>query len=143
MQWNYTNVLAEPTAVDVLLSCSASSLLWTLTGNMSFQDPATYVWDSKVQMTDASKPLLTEEYQIIVKDSEVDIDATPENGYFSKANLAVAVYIPKDPTPMDEWTCPTCSGAIPELDHRALGFAATMCVITALSFTWFVTGLNL
>lgn len=110
---------------------------------MSFQDPATYVWDSSVQKTDASQPLLTEEYVLIVKDSEVGLDSTPENGYFTRSDLNIAIYLPRDPTPMDEWTCPTCSGGPPELDHRALGFAATMCVITALSFTWFVTGLNL
>lgn len=141
--WNYTNVLAEPTAVDVLLSCTSPTALWTLTGNMSFQDPATYVWDSSVQKTDASQPLLTEEYILIVKDSEVDVDATAENGYFTRQDLGIAIYLPRDPTPMDEWNCPTCSGGPPELDHKALGFAATMCVITALSFTWFVTGLNL
>ena len=141
--WNYTNVLAEPTAVDVLLSCSSISALWTLTGNMSFSDPATFLWDSRVQQTDASQPLLTEEYLLIVKDSEVEIDATAENGYFVRQDLRIAIYTPREPTPMEDWECPTCSGGPPELDHRALGFAATMCVITALSFTWFVTGLGL
>lgn len=141
--WNYTNVLAEPTAVDVLLSCSAASALWTLTGNMSFADPATYVWDSSEQQTDASQPLLTEEYMLIVKDSEIEMDSTPENGYFTRQDLGIAIYLPKDPIDMDDWNCPTCSGGPPELGHQALGFAATMCVITALSFTWFVTGLNL
>lgn len=141
--WNYTNVLADPTAVDVILSCSANSAVWTLTSNMSFEDPGSYTWDSKVQQTDSGQRLITEEYVLIIKDSEVEIGDAPENGYFSQATLGLNIYTPKAPTPMSEWDCITCSAGVPELDRRALGFVGTMCLITVASFTWFVAGLNL
>jgi len=141
--WNYTNVLADPTAVDVLLSCSRVSATWTLTANMSYQDPATYVWDSNVQATDPSQPLLTEEFTMIIKDSDASISDSAQPGYLSRTDVKLEIYTPKDYTPLSEWNCATCSFAASDLDQKALMFATSMCLITIASFTWFVTGLNL
>ncbi|SPO01078.1 related to WSC4 Cell wall integrity and stress response component 4 [Cephalotrichum gorgonifer] len=141
--WNYTNLQAEPTAIDLILSCTRQSMAWTLTGNMSFQDPATYTWDSKVQATDPSQPLLTEEYILIVKDSDTEIGDTGKPGYLGRTDQQMNIYLPRDPVSQADWNCPTCNSAPPELDPRALKFMGTMCLLTVLSFTWFVTGLNL
>ncbi|PKS10296.1 hypothetical protein jhhlp_002047 [Lomentospora prolificans] len=141
--WNYTNLLAEPTAVDVLLSRSGDTNLWTLTANMSFQDPATYTWDTNEQATDASHPLLTDEFTMIIKDSDASVSDTGEPGYLSRTDVKVDIYTPRPYTPLNEWNCATCSAAMSDLDQKALMFATSMCLITVASFTWFVTGLNL
>jgi hypothetical protein len=142
-QWNYTELLGTPTAVDVLLSCRKVTATWTLTANMSFEEVGHYTWDTKVQMTDASQPLLTEEYTVIVKDSDADITARAQPGYLQQSDLRIGVYIPKEYTPLSDWNCATCSAARDGLEQKALGFAVTMTLITIASFTWFVAGLQL
>lgn len=141
--WNYTNLLGTPTAIDLLLACTTVSATWTLTANMSFEEAATYVWDSKEQMTDASQPLLTEKYSLIIKDSDADVTATGEPGYLSASPFIINIYLPKDYTPLSDWNCATCNAARDGLEQKALGFAITMSLITIASFTWFVSGLHL
>lgn len=141
--WNYTNVLADPTAVDVLLSRTSDTNLWTLAANMSYQDPATFTWDTSVQRSDASHPLLTDEFTMIIIDSDASIDDTGSPGYLSRTDVKLDIYIPRDYTPLSDWNCATCSAAMSDLDQKALVFATSMCLITVASFTWFVTGLSL
>jgi len=110
---------------------------------MSFEEAATYTWDSKVQMTDASQPLLTEQYTLLVKDSDFDVTASAEPGYLSPSPFRMGIYLPKEYTPLSDWNCATCSAARDGLEQKALGFAITMSLITIASFTWFVAGLRL
>jgi hypothetical protein len=142
--WNYTNLIATPTAVDLILSCSQVRQTWTLTGNMSFEEPGSFTWDSRVQQTDVKAPLLTEKYTLIIKNSEDEITATPKPGHLFQGQLAFAMYTPKPYKPLEEWNCATCANAaVSDMDRKALGFAMTMSAITVLSFTWFVAGFRL
>lgn len=142
--WNYTNLRAKPTAVDVILSCSAARDTWVLTANMSFQTNASYVWDSKVQATDVNQPLPIELYTLIIKDSDADITAAPEPGYLAQySGLTFGLYQPAKATPWNEWQCTGCSAAPSLFERPALGLAITMSLISLFSFTWFVTGLGL
>lgn len=142
--WNYTSIKAKPTAVDVILSCSAARATWTLTANMSFATNASYVWDTKVQATDVSNPLPIELYTLIIKDSDTDITSPPEPGYLAKyTGLTFGLYQPSKPTPWSEWECTGCSAAPSLFDRPALGLAVTMSLLSLFSFTWFVTGLGL
>lgn len=140
--WNYTNLQATPTAIDVLVSCSVASATWTLTQNMTWESEGAYTWDSSEQATAVQSPLLTEEYTLIIFDSDLGIDSTPEPGYLSTFDqFTFDMYEGRPYKPLDQWNCPTCSAAPPSLGSQALGFAVTMGVVAVTSFTWFVAGL--
>ncbi|ROT42775.1 hypothetical protein SODALDRAFT_375037 [Sodiomyces alkalinus F11] len=140
--WNYTDLRATPTAVDVLVSCARATATWTLTQNMTFSTKGEYTWDSREQATAVQSPLLTEEYTLIIYDADSEITATARPGYLSVFDqFKFDMYEPRPYTPLADWNCPTCSAAVPSIDRKALGFALTMSVVTVLSFTWFVTGI--
>ncbi|KAL2752565.1 hypothetical protein ACRALDRAFT_2089346, partial [Sodiomyces alcalophilus JCM 7366] len=139
--WNYTNLKAEPTAIDVLVSCSRATATWTLTQNMTFSTKGEYTWDSREQATAVQSPLLTEEYTLLIYDADSEITATPRPGHLSVFDqFKFDMYKPRPYTPLDEWSCPTCSAAVPGIDRNALGLALAMSIVTVASFTWFVTG---
>jgi len=52
------------------------------------------------------------------------------------------MYTPQPYTPLNEFKCATCSGALSDMERRALGMVFGMAMITVLSFTWFVGGLG-
>ncbi|CAK7223326.1 hypothetical protein SBRCBS47491_005170 [Sporothrix bragantina] len=143
--WNYTDLQATPTAIDILASCSFATRTWTLTQNMTFETLGSYTWDTGAfQSSNIASPLLTEEYTLIIYDADSSISATAEAGYLDTYDgFTFGMYAPQSYTPLaDGWTCATCSGALSETERRALGFALTMSIITVFSFTWFVTGMR-
>jgi hypothetical protein len=142
--WNYTSIKAQPSGIDVLISCAAAKDTWTLTTNMTFKTEVEYTWDSKAQATDVEQPLLAELYTLIIKDSAFDITAAPEPGYLAKyTGMTFGMYTPAKETPWSEWDCIGCSAAPSLFDRPALGLALTMSLLSLFSFTWFVTGLGL
>jgi hypothetical protein len=140
--WSYnSNLQGTPTAIDVILSCSAATETWTLTSNMTFQTSASYVWDSNVQATAVESPLLTEMYTLIIADADTGPSATAEPGYLAVySGLIFGMYHPARYTPLSEWECGTCNAAAPGLNKQAMRLALGMSAITVLSFTWFVAG---
>jgi hypothetical protein len=144
LSWNYTSLLATPTAVDVLLSCTVNQATWTLTSNMSFHTDVNYVWNSADTNDDVENPLLTDMYTMIIKDSNASISAYPSPGYLgSWDSFQFGMYQNQPYVSYNDWTCPgACSGAA-NLNTHAIGFMLTMACITFLSFTWFVTGLGI
>ncbi|UNI13544.1 hypothetical protein JDV02_000279 [Purpureocillium takamizusanense] len=142
--WNYTSLQGTPTAIDVLVSCSAASNTWTLTSNMTFETSVNYVWGTKKQAESAQNPLLTEMYTLIVKDSETQITSAPEPGYLGTwQQFRFGLYSAQPYVPYSEWKCTGCSDGASLFDRQALGLAVSMSVVTFLSFTWFVAGLGL
>ncbi|RDA93342.1 hypothetical protein CP533_0322 [Ophiocordyceps camponoti-saundersi (nom. inval.)] len=143
--WNYTSLLATPTAIDVMISCSVAAETWTLTRNMSFATSVLYVWDTNEQADSVEKPLLTQMYTLIVKDSDADINAPPQPGYLGtvKNFFNFGLYAGQPYTPYSDWKCTGCSGAAALFDHQAVRLALIMSSLTVFSFTWFVAGLEL
>ncbi|CAK7206749.1 hypothetical protein SEUCBS139899_009555 [Sporothrix eucalyptigena] len=144
--WNYTNLQATPTAIDILASCSFATRTFTLTQNMTFETLGSYTWDTGAyQSSHLAAQLLTEEYTLIIYDAESSVSATAEAGYLDTFDgFTFGLYAGQSYTPLaDGWTCATCSGAMSDMEKRALGFAVTMSIITVLSFTWFATGMRL
>ncbi|EFQ33283.1 hypothetical protein CGRA01v4_07011 [Colletotrichum graminicola] len=142
--WNYTNLQATPTAIDVLVSCSAMAQTWTLTQNMSFAQPASFTWDSSVQASDPSAPLRNDEYTLVIYDAESSVSATAAAGYLGVSNsFKFGMYLPQQYTPLSEWHCAVCKSSAPSLNNKAVGMAVGMSMITVASFTWFVTGLGM
>lgn len=139
--WNYTNVIATPTGVNVLASCSTASATWTLTANMTYETAQSYTWDTGA--TNAESPLLTEEYKLIIYDADSSPTDTGDAGYLGAySGLTFGLYSGRPYTPLASgWVCATCSGSLSDNDRRAIGFALWMAGLTIFSFTWFVTGL--
>ncbi|KAK0637281.1 hypothetical protein B0T17DRAFT_105392 [Bombardia bombarda] len=141
--WNYTNLQGTPTALDVLVSCSIAKQTWTLTQNMTFKTAGSFTWDTGAyQQTGVAKPLLTEEYNLIIYDADSSISAAPEPGYLQPfTGLKFGLYAPQSYTSIaDGWQCATCSAAMGALERRGLGAAVAMSAVTIVSFTWFVVG---
>lgn len=141
--WNYTNLLAEPTGIDVIVSCSApeQALTWTLTANMTFETEASYVWDTNENQ---DQDYIPEMYTVIIKNSDSDITDIAGPGVLAAHTGATfGVYTPAPYQDYDEWECVGCNSAPPSTERQALGFALTMSVITVATFTWFTLGLGL
>ncbi|RYP03863.1 hypothetical protein DL764_004842 [Monosporascus ibericus] len=139
--WNYTQLQGTPTAIDVKVSCSVASATWTLTQNMTFQSPATFTWDTENFQTAGQDPLLTEEYTLLVHDSDGSPTDQAEPGYLAPFDgFRFGLYHKGENVSLTEWECVTCSAANGDLDRKALGFAVSMSAITVLTFTWYVAG---
>jgi len=141
--WNYTSLSVTPTAVDIFASCTANSNLYTLAVNQSVAESAV-TWDTNGYQATATVPLLTETYTLIIYDAASSISATAQAGYLAVYDsYTFGMYSPQPYTPLPEFQCATCSGALSGMERRALGFMFGMSVITVLSFTWFVNGFNI
>jgi len=140
--WNYTSLQGTPTAVDVLVSCSAAAQTWTLTQNMTFTTKAAYIWDlEQFQNENIKAQLPTEQYTLVIHDSDSAITEAPEPGYLAPfRSFVFGLYMPREPTPLSEWQCASCSGAMSAMEARALSGVLAMSAVTVLTFTWFVAG---
>lgn len=142
--WNYTNLKGAPTAIDLYVKCSSVPQPWTVTQNMSFATSGSFTWDTGAyQSSHAANPLLTEEYTLVIADSDGGISATPEPGYLAPfSGFLFGLYAPQRYDDSNEgWQCASCSGAMSGLvDSRAVGVAVVTSAVTVLSFTWFVAG---
>lgn len=144
--WNFTDVLATPTAVDILATCTANQQMYTLAMNhtVGANSTAAVTWDTEqYQATAAQDPLLTEMYTLIIYDAASGISATAQPGYLAVYDqYTFGMYTPQPYTPLPEYKCPTCSGALSDMERRALTTVFGMGIITVLTFTWFVGGLG-
>lgn len=140
--WNYTSLKATPTAVDILASCSSNQATYTIalnqtipTGNSSIQ---TVVWDTGAYVATGTIPLPVASYTLIVYDSDSSISATPQAGYLGTYNqFTFGMYTPQPYTPIADWVCATCNGAMTSVEKQTYGFLFGMAAVTVVSFTWF------
>ena len=87
-------------------------------------------------------PLLTGVYTLVIFDADSEVSATAEPGYLAVYNqYQFGMYTPQPYTDLaDGYKCATCSGAMGDMEKRAIGFAFGMGLATVLGFTWFVAG---
>lgn len=143
--WNYTNVLATPTAVDILATCTANNYLYPIALNQTVGNATGAVtWDTGAyQATAVEHQLLTDMYTLVIYDAASGISATAQPGYLAVyEQYAFGVYTPQAATSLASFVCATCSGALSDMERRALKTVFGVCIITVLSFTWFVGGLG-
>ncbi|QSZ35623.1 hypothetical protein DSL72_008493 [Monilinia vaccinii-corymbosi] len=143
--WNFTSLQATPTAVNVMATCQANAQLYTIAMNHTVAGTTQAVtWDTGAyQATAVGSPLLTQTYTLIIYDAASSITATPQAGYLSIFNsYSFGMYVPQPYVPLSDWVCATCSGALSDMERKALKLMFGMGVVTVLSFTWFVTGLG-
>jgi hypothetical protein len=141
--WNYTSLEATPTAVNVMATCTANQQLYTISSNLTLAgNTNAVIWDTgSYQATAVQNPLLTQTYTLIIYDAASSISATAQAGYLAVYNsYTFGLYTPQAYTPLGEFKCATCSGALGDAERRALGLMAGMGLLTLLSFTWFVGG---
>ncbi|KAI0141257.1 hypothetical protein GGR57DRAFT_419897 [Xylariaceae sp. FL1272] len=139
--WNYTSVQGTPKGIDVWVSCSTVSESWTLTQNMTYHPTQTFTWDiNKFQSQAIESQLPVAEYTLIVFDSDTAYTDTADPGYLGPFDgFTFGLYTPKPYSNLSDWECITCSAGS-ALDRTALGFAASMVMITVFTFTYYVTG---
>ncbi|KAJ5973363.1 hypothetical protein N7481_010573 [Penicillium waksmanii] len=139
--WNYTSLSVTPSHVNVVASCSLNSATYTLTHNMTVKETGKVVWDTNATQT---VPLLSATYTLFVVDSEKDLDDTASAGHLSSnIGYSFGMYLSQPYTPLNQFKCATCSGALSDVQRQGLKFAVGMAAITVVSFTWFVGGLGL
>lgn len=139
--WNYTSLSITPSKVDVLISCSANSATYTLQSNASFEKTGSVVWDTSPDIT-GTAPLLTETYTLVIYDAQEAITEVASAGKLGVSDdFTFGMYIPQKYTPLSDWTCAVCSAALSDTERQALKFMFGMCIVTVLSFTWFVGGI--
>ncbi|KAM0800027.1 hypothetical protein BDR22DRAFT_275540 [Usnea florida] len=139
--WNYTSLSITPSKVDVLVSCSANSATYTLQSNASFEKTGSVVWDTAPDTT-GTAPLLTETYTLVIYDAQAAITEVASAGKLGVSDdFTFGMYIPQKYTPLADWTCAVCSAALSDTERQALKFMFGMCIVTVLSFTWFVSGI--
>jgi hypothetical protein len=145
--WNYTSLLATPSAIDIVASCSANKQIYTLAMNQTVSNATQAVtWDTgSYQTGNPTIPLLTETYTLIIYDAASSISAVAQAGYLAPFNqFTFGMYSPQPYSDYGNgFQCATCSGALSDMERKALGFMLSMCAITILSAAWFVGGLDI
>ncbi|KAL6238528.1 hypothetical protein BDW75DRAFT_201512 [Aspergillus navahoensis] len=136
--WNYTSLSITPTAVNVVASCSLNSATYTISSNMSVEQTQTVTWDTGKFQANATAPLLTATYTMIVYDESKDIDDTASAGELSSQNrYYFGMYTPQPYTDLPNFVCATCNSALSATGLLGLKMAMGMGLITIASFTWF------
>jgi hypothetical protein len=98
--WNYTDVIAQPTAINVVAYCQDASQDFTITGNASW--PITSVtWDTGEYQSTATNKLLVATYTLNIFDAAKAKTAMPTAGYLYGYNrLQFGLYTPKEYKPL-------------------------------------------
>ncbi|KAJ5543180.1 hypothetical protein N7535_005609 [Penicillium sp. DV-2018c] len=136
--WNYTSLSVTPSAVNVVATCSLNAMKYTLTSNMTVEQTGSVVWDTGKYKASATVPLLTASYTLFVYDVDKDMGDVASAGHLgSQIGFPFSMYIPQPYTPLNEYKCATCNGALSETGQVAVKFVVGMAVITVASFTWF------
>ncbi|OBT84998.1 hypothetical protein VE02_04982 [Pseudogymnoascus sp. 03VT05] len=144
--FNFTDLLATPTALNIMATCTLNQAMYTIAMNQTINGTATTqraVWDSNGYQT-SSAPLVVATYTLIIYDSEGSESDVPVAGYLSPfKTFTFGMYNGQDYTnDSGPIPCISCSGAFGSLERNALGFMFGMSIITVMTFTWFVNGLN-
>jgi hypothetical protein len=98
--WNYTNLQATPTAIDILASCSSNGATYTLALNQSVEETGRIVWDTGKFQKTATVPLLTASYTLLVYDADSSVSAAARPGYLGTySQFIFGMYTPQSYTP--------------------------------------------
>lgn len=137
--WNYTSLSVTPSAIDILASCSLNQETYTIATNQSIAGPTqSVIWDTGAYQANATIPLLTATYTLIIHDAAKDVSSTPMAGYLGTYDqFTFGMYTPLAYTPMAEWVCATCNSAFTAAERQTMFAIFAMAGITVLSFGWF------
>jgi hypothetical protein len=136
--WNYTSLQKNPSAVDVMATCTANNALYTIAVNETWEQVQTIVWDTGKYQATGTIPLLTETYTLIIHDAAKAESATASPGYLGTwKQFTFGMYSPQPYTPMADYVCATCSSAMSLMEKQTYAFLFSMVGVTVLTFGWF------
>jgi len=136
--WNYTSLERNPSAVDVMATCTANNALYTIAVNETWEQVQTIVWDTGKYQATGTIPLLTETYTLIIHDAAKDESATASPGYMGTwKQFTFGMYSPQPYTPMADYVCATCSSAMSLMEKQTYAFLFSMVGVTVLTLGWF------
>lgn len=93
--WNYTSLSVTPSAIDVLVTCTANQATYTVASNVSFASTGSAVWDTKPEQT-GTAPLLSETYTLIIHDAAKAVTDVAKAGYLGSYNqFSFGMYVPQ------------------------------------------------
>ncbi|KIV83196.1 hypothetical protein PV11_05246 [Exophiala sideris] len=140
-KWNYTSLSVTPTAIDVLASCSLNDATYTITGNMSVEATGAITWDTGNFAEAATQPFPVASYTLVVYDAASEVTDVASAGYLAAYDQYIfGMYTGQPYTPLNEFKCATCSGALSMHEKQAIGVLLMTAAVTVMSFTWFAHG---
>ncbi|KAF8535816.1 hypothetical protein BDD12DRAFT_321799 [Trichophaea hybrida] len=143
-EWNYTDVLVSPSAINVVAFCSQAAQDFTITGNASAGMTRIY-WDTGKYQSTATDKLPVATYTLNIFDASGSKNDVGQPGYLGPfSGLQFGMYTPKEYKPLSEFVCPTCDPNIAStLNKYTLRMMIGMGILAATSFTWFLAGIHL
>lgn len=94
--WNYTSLSVTPSAIDILATCTANQATYTLAVNQTVDKTGMILWDTNKTQETGSVPLLTEQYTLMIYDSDQSVSATPQAGYLGVySQFTFGMYTPQ------------------------------------------------
>ncbi|OLL21644.1 Mitochondrial genome maintenance protein mgm101 [Neolecta irregularis DAH-3] len=138
--WNYTNLIVTPTQIVVQAYCSMNKAQYTIAANMSAAK-TTVVWDTSAYQANATVPLLTASYTLMIYDAVSGSTAAPKPGYLAAfSGLSFGMYSSQPYAPLDQFTCATCNvKGLASAKYLGLWFIA-IGVIFAIGYGWGIAG---
>lgn len=140
--WNLTSVSATPTALNIMASCSTNAVTYTIAMNQSV-DVTSVIWDTGAYQETAAVPFPVASYTLVIYDADSAVTHVAGAGYLAAYDsYTFGMYTPQPYTPLNEFVCATCSGAMSSMEKMALKALFGTALLTVLSFTWFIGGLH-
>lgn len=146
--WNYTNLVATPSAIDILATVTPAGgktipSPYTLALNESWSPTQTFKWDSGDFNSKTALPVGT--YTLIVYDAAAPSaqSSSPTPGFLATWNqLYFGMYPPQQYTPLADplTVCATCNAAGSRMERLTLRFLFGMVSVTIGSLLWFAGG---
>lgn len=100
-KWNYTSLSVTPTGINVVASCSVNNHEYTITANETVHETGSVIWDTAAYQANATVPLLTETYALLVYDVDREpTDVAPAGYLGSFNNFMFGMYTPQPYTPL-------------------------------------------
>lgn len=93
-EWNYTNLIISPSAINVELSCSRNSQVYTLAQNQSIRT-SSIVWDTNKVAESGNLHLITADYTLVIYDASRSRSDVASAGELAAFTFSFGVYIPQ------------------------------------------------
>ena len=138
--------------------------VYTLANNATYKPTGKVVWDTKknANQSEDTPGLVVGDYTLVIHDASKEVGDTAAAGNLGTFDsFRFGMYTPQAYTPRTgacgipshaiafanitllEWQCAVCSGALSDMERQGLKFMLSMCIITVLSFSWFVGGFSM
>ncbi|KAI0674092.1 hypothetical protein C8Q78DRAFT_1163060 [Trametes maxima] len=134
--WNFTDVLSTPTHLTVSAVCdNGNTYPVGPTDGVIAGDATSVTWDLwSYQQAHSNLPLAEASYVLHIWDDRGPGAARQPGLLSENSALKFALYNPQSYTPLENWTCPTCNGAISDyLSHPAFVSLSVTIVVMFLS----------